>query len=165
MSQPAFNQSLMQWAGIYAQSEGTPENDAFRQVHSIIRDMEAQKIAKPIIFYQIMMVLQALTCVMNVQFPEVKIKKILAILYPDDSYVSDLTKQVISAIGISAATLNTNPANAAVLNHLKQGASQQTYQSQRQAPSQAFNAQNVYQNQSQNRQTPKPNGPPPGPYA
>lgn len=104
-----FNQQLIQWASAYARAPINTENEPFNHVRSIIREMEFQKIAKPIIFYHIMMVLQSLTCVLKLQFTEIKIKKILAVLYPDDIYVSDLTKQVISAISsveISTELLN-----------------------------------------------------------
>lgn len=145
-----FNQQLIQWVSAYAKAQGDSENEAFRQVHTIVRDMESQKIAKPIIFYHIMMVLQALTTLSLVksQFTELKIKKILAILYPDEMYVLDLTKQVISAIGISAASVQSNPANEAIIEQVRQ--------------SQTANPQ---QPQHFRQNIGKIYGPPPGPYA
>lgn len=153
-----FNRQLIQWASAYARAPSETENEPFRQVHSIVRDMESQKIAKPIIFYQIMMVLQALTCLMKVQFTEHKIKKILAILYPDEMYVSDLAKQVISAIGISVATVQMNPANEEVLERLRQ--SQAVNSPQSQSFQQNIGIQTIQQGRSVQMY-----GPPPGPYA
>ena len=151
-----FNQQLIQWASSYSRAQGDSENEAFLQVHTIVSDMESQKIAKPIIFYHIMMVLQALTCVMKVHFTELKIKKILAILYPDEIYVSDLTQQVISAIGISVASVQLNPANEAILEQVRQSHAANP------APPQPFQQNIGMQTFSQKKSV---YGPPPGPYA
>lgn len=156
-----YNQQLIQWVSAYARAPADLENEPFKQVHSIVRDMESQKIVKPIIFYQIMMVLQSLTCVMKVQFSELKIKKIMAILYPDEMYVSDLTKQVVSAIGISVASVNMNPANEEILERVRQSHAanppppqpyQQNISMQRPTVVQGSRMQQVF-------------GPPQGPYA
>jgi len=99
MEEHTFNRSLHQWAAMYARAETKHDEDyAFKEVIKIIRDMERQKILKPIIFYQIMMTLQALTCVAGIKFTEFKVKKILATMYSENSYVTDLTTQVLSAI-------------------------------------------------------------------
>jgi hypothetical protein len=145
-----FNQQLVKWTASYVQAnDKIHENDAFRQIHTIVRDMETQKILKPLIFYQIMMALQALTCVMGIELTEPKIKKIFAILYPDDNYVSDLTKQVISAIGISFTTMQLNLNNESVLEQLHQ------------QPSVGAPIQKQYQS---NYKMHSQYGPPPGPH-
>jgi hypothetical protein len=114
-----FSQELQQWVAAYARANDIGENTTFTKVRAIVRDMEAQKILKPIIFYQFVMTIQALSCVSRVTFTETKIKKLLAILYPDDVYVAELTKQVMSAINIADETARANPANEEVLEQLR----------------------------------------------
>jgi len=98
-SEHTFNRSLHQWVAMYAQSETKYDEDqSFKEVFKIVREMQAQKILKPIIFYQLMMTFQALACVAGLRFTEFKVKKILALLYSENSYVTDLTEQVLSAV-------------------------------------------------------------------
>ncbi len=148
-----FNQQLQQWVSVYARETGAAETDAFKKVLSIARDMESQKILKPVIYYQFMMTFQALSCIAGVKFTDVKIKKILAILYPDDSYVSDLTQQTMQLINDSVTAANANPANAAVIEQLRQNPI-------------AINPQPP-QPQFYNGNVPNtmPGGPPPGPIS
>ncbi len=114
-----FQQTLQHWVAVYSRSDDA-SNDAFTQIRLTVRDMESQKIFKPIIFYQIMMVFQALTVVASIQFTEVKIKKIMALLYPDDSYVTELTAQVISAISQSDHVARNNPENIPIMDQLRE---------------------------------------------
>jgi hypothetical protein len=145
MDKHTFNQSLHQWAAMYAQAETKAEEDyAFKEVLKIVREMQTQNILKPIIFYQIMMTLQALTCVAGIQFTEVKVKKILAIIYRENEYVTDLTKQVLSAVNNADHMARENPENEPMLEQLRQ---------QHQPVSQT------------SHQTPQQTGPPPGPIS
>lgn len=149
-----FSQTLQQWVTIYARAnDQKSENDAFHQLRLIARDMEAQKILKPIIFYQFVMTIQALTSVLRITFTEAKIKKMMAILYPDDMYVSDLTRQVMSAINIADTIANSTPGNAEVLEQLRGRPIQANPAQHNPAQPQIFPQQ--YQ--------PKAHGPPSGP--
>lgn len=124
-----FNQTLQHWVTMYMRSSDTEiEMDAFTQTRLTVRDMESKKILKPVIFYQVMMVLQALTVVANIRFDSTgfsesktpnKVKKILAIMYPDDEYVKDLTSQVLAAINQSEQVARENPNNAPILDQLR----------------------------------------------
>lgn len=115
-----FNQTLQHWVTMFMRSSDMEiELDAFTQTRLTIRDMESKKILKPIIFYQVVMVLQALTVVGGMRFDPIKVKKLLAILYPDDEYVKDLTSQVLAAINQSEQIARDNPNNAPILDQLR----------------------------------------------
>jgi len=128
MEEHTFNQSLHQWAAMYARAETKYDEDyAFKEVIKIIREMQGQKILKPIIFYQIMMTLQALTCVAGVRFSEFKVKKILATMYSENSYVTDLTAQVLSAINNAEHSANESH-NAPAMEEMRNYSSQTVIQ-------------------------------------
>lgn len=149
-----FNQTLQHWVTMYMRSSDIEiELDAFTQTRLTIRDMESKKILKPVIFYQVMMVLQALTVVANLRFDPTKVKKLLAIMYPDDEYVNDLTSQVLVAINQSEQVARDNPNNAPILDQLRE---RNAAFATNQRP-----ADGVQQNQRVERQTRI--GPPPGP--
>lgn len=164
-----FNQTLQHWVTMYMRSSDMEiEMDAFTQTRLTVRDMESKKILKPVIFYQVMMVLQALTVVANIRFDPIKVKKILAIMYPDDEYVKDLTSQVLAAINQSEQVARENPNNAPILDQLRHFPTEMSRErnavfaanqnNQRPADGVQQNNQNQRVQQNQTRI-----GPPPGP--
>jgi len=161
-----FNQTLQHWVTMYMRSSDMEvELDAFTQIRLTVRDMESKKILKPVIFYQVMMVLQALTVVggfSNTKTPTgfsesktpTKVKRILAIMYPDDEYVKDLTSQVLAAINQSEQVARENPNNAPILDQLRNAANQNN------PPADGVQQNNQNQRVQQNQTR---IGPPPGP--
>jgi hypothetical protein len=162
-----FNQTLQHWVTMYMRSTDMEiELDAFTQTRLTVRDMESKKILKPVIFYQVMMVLQALTVVANLRFDPNKVKKLLAIMYPDEEYVTNLTSQVLVAINQSEQVARENPNNAPILDQLRHFPTEMSRE--RNAPF-ATNQNNqrpadgAQQNNQQNNARQTRIGPPPGP--
>jgi len=115
-----FNRTLQHYIATYAGStDPNVESDAFTQLRLTVRDMESRKILKPIIFYQMMMTIQALKSVAGLRFAENKVKNIMAIIYPDEFYVTDLTRQIMEAIQGADNIARENPANAPVIDQLR----------------------------------------------
>lgn len=115
-----FNRTLQHYIAIFATSTNLDdESDAFTQLRLTIRDMESRKILKPIIFYQVMMTIQALKSVAQLQFVDTKVKKIMALLYPEEPYITELTQQVMGAIQGADNIARANPANAPVIDQLR----------------------------------------------
>ena len=86
---------LQQWAAAYLQSSDQGEPFLFGKVREVIRGMQQEGKLKEIIFGQLFMLIQTLKVLnaTNEHF-QLRIKKILALLYPDNAYVTQLVLQV-----------------------------------------------------------------------
>ena len=84
--------------------------------------MQENGILKPIIFYQLIMTIQALKVTDRITIETVRqrTKKILAILYSENTYLTKLTEQVISVIILANNIAKANPANAPLLEKLRE---------------------------------------------
>lgn len=92
-------QSLQQWTAAYLQASEQREPFLFGKMRETIKQLQADKL-KEIIFMQLAMIIQTLK-VMNA-VPEdtfrARTKKVLALLYNDNLYLTQLTDQLLEII-------------------------------------------------------------------
>jgi len=162
-----FNQHLQQIVSRYLASPAQVANMLLMPLVQTIRSAQANTL-KPIIFYQLMMVIQTLQTTKHIEISSaemhLRIKKRLAIPYNENDYVVKLTDQVIETILLADKTAQANPKNAALLNQLRgegEGHQRIEFEETENQPLATFNETPVVQPTQQYSQLPR--GPPPGP--
>ena len=117
-----MDNQLYQWTAAYLSSTDQGEPVTFAKLQGIVRSKQSAGVLDPIIFAQLFGTIQALK-VMNAVNPnnfQKRIKKVLALLYRDNDYLTKITTQVSALIvqseqnvqqrgGIQAVQPNPNP--------------------------------------------------------
>jgi IS30 family transposase len=93
-------QQTQQWTAAYLQASEQAEPFLFNKVREIVRKMQDDGLLKPLIFHQLVMIIQTLK-VMNAVPEEtfqIRVKKIFALLYHENDTCTKLVEQVTQQI-------------------------------------------------------------------